>query len=214
MVQHLIHGAAGLDHLVGRQALAQQVVARNRAVGQIDVRRVVHDAAVGFFRHALVKAAVAGLHVENRYLAPLGGYDRQTAVGVTQHQHGLGLNIGKNSVHCGNQVADGVGRTAAAFGTVEKIIRLAHAQIVKKHLVQFVVVILARVHQHVVAIPVQRSQHTREPNDFRSCTHDRQDFEFFHAWSIKKPYGDAVAIRSFPRLHGSRVCVGQALFST
>jgi hypothetical protein len=53
VVQHLKHGATGLNHLIGRQTFAQQVIPCNGAVGQIEVCRVVDDAAVGLRRAAL-----------------------------------------------------------------------------------------------------------------------------------------------------------------
>ena len=112
MVQYLKHGAAGLDDLVGRQALAQQVVPGNGAVGQVDVCRVVHDAAVDLFGHPHIKAAVAGLHVEYGHLAPLGRNHAQAAVGVAQHQHGLGLFGQQQTIHLGDDGTNGFCCTA------------------------------------------------------------------------------------------------------
>ncbi|MCY1251739.1 hypothetical protein D9M72_655530 [compost metagenome] len=54
---------------------------------------MVHDTTVGFFGYALVEAAVASLHMEDRNLAALGRNHREAAVGVAQHQHGLGLHL-------------------------------------------------------------------------------------------------------------------------
>ena len=51
---------------------------------------VVDDPAVDLLGHALVEAAVAGLHVEDRDLAALGGDRREAAVGVAEDQQGVG----------------------------------------------------------------------------------------------------------------------------
>ena len=95
VLQHLVHGAAGLDDAVGGQALGQQVVAGDVAVGQVDVGDVVDDPAVDLLGHALVEAAVARLHVEDGDLPPLGGDGRQTAVGVAQDEHGVGADLAR-----------------------------------------------------------------------------------------------------------------------
>ena len=182
MRQHLKHGATGFNHLVGRQAFAQQIVAGNRAVSQVDVCRVVNDSAVDFFGHPHVKTAVASLHVEYGYLAPLGRNNAQATVGVAQHQHGLRLLLQQHRVHFGNDVANGFG--GAAHGSVQKMVGLAQAQVVKKNLVQLVVVVLACVHQYVVAMLVKPHQHARQADDFGPCAHHRHDFEFFHCLSL------------------------------
>ena len=51
----------------------------------------VHNTAVGLLGQALVLAAVAGLHVKDGDVQALGPDDAQAAVGIAQHQHGIGL---------------------------------------------------------------------------------------------------------------------------
>ena len=146
----------------------------------VDVGEVVEHLAVELLRHALVEAAVARFHVEDRNLAALGRDHRQAAVGVAQHQHGLGLHLGEYAVDCNDQVTDGVRRASAAFGAVQEVIRLAHTQVVEEDLIQLVVVVLAGVHQDMVAVFVERGQHPRQANDLGPCTNHGYDFEFFH----------------------------------
>jgi hypothetical protein len=52
-------------------------------------------------------------------------------------------------------VANGFAAPVLPTAAVQKMVGLAHAQVVKKNLVQLVVVVLAGVHQHVVAMLVQ-----------------------------------------------------------
>ena len=189
VVQHLVHRAAGFDDLIGRQTFSQQVVAGNGAVSEVDVRRVVHDATVRLFRHPLVKTAVARLHMKNRHLAPFGWNHRQTAVGVAEHQHGLGLHLRQHAVHSGDEIANGVGGAGAAFGAVQKIVWLAHTQVVKEHLVELVVVVLASVHQHMLAMLIQGGEHTRQANDLGPCAHHRHNLEFFHRLPVGLVFG-------------------------
>ena len=86
VLDHLAHGAAGDDHLVRRQAFAQQVVTGNGAVGQVDVCRVVHNAAIRFFRDPHVKTAITCLHMKYRNLPALSRNNCKTAICITQNQ--------------------------------------------------------------------------------------------------------------------------------
>src|SRR3546814_5965876 len=66
MRQNLEHRAAGFNHTVRRQSLAQQHLARDVAVRQVHVGDVIDNDAVDFFGHALVEAPVSGFHVKDR----------------------------------------------------------------------------------------------------------------------------------------------------
>ena len=84
--QHLGHGGAGLVGALFGQAGVGQVLPGEFRVAQIHIGNHVHDPAIGLLRQALVLAAVAGLHVENGDVQPLGGYGGQAGVSVPQHQ--------------------------------------------------------------------------------------------------------------------------------
>src|SRR5690554_6628931 len=144
VIQHFKHGAAGFDHTVRRQAFAQQVIPGDGAVGQVDVCRVVHNAAVDLLRHPHIKAAVAGFHVEGGNLAALGGNHRHAAVGIAQYQQGFRLNVGQHFVYRNNHVANGFG-TAGTGGTQE-VVRLADAQVLEEDFIQLEIIVLAGVY--------------------------------------------------------------------
>lgn len=107
---------------------------------------MINDTAVGLLGHALIKTAVSCLHMEDRHFAPFGWNHRQTAIGITQHQYGLGLYFSQHAIRSGNEIADGIGRTCTTFSTVQKEVWLANAQVVKKHPVEFVVIVLPGVY--------------------------------------------------------------------
>ena len=86
VMEHLEHGAAGLDDAVRRDTFPQEVLPGVPAVGHVYVRQVIHHLAVGFLGNPLIEAAVARFHVEDWDLAPLGGDDRKAAVSVAEHQ--------------------------------------------------------------------------------------------------------------------------------
>jgi len=90
--------------------------------------------------------------VKDGHLAPFGRYDRQAAVGVAQYQHGLWLYLCQHAVYRSDEIANRVGGTGAALGTVQKIVWFAYAQVIEKNLVELVVVVLAGVHQNMFAV--------------------------------------------------------------
>ncbi len=108
-----------------------------------DIRNVVHNAAVRLLRQALVKAAVPGLHVEDRNVQPLGGDDGQAGIGIAQNQQGIGLLFHHQGVGLGNNVADGFTQVLADGIQIE--IRRTQAQILKEHLIQVIIIVLAGV---------------------------------------------------------------------
>ncbi len=93
VVEHFGHGTAGdVGALLG-QAVLRQVAASMLRVAQVHVRDNVHDAAVGLLRQALVLAAVAGFHVEDGDVQTLRCNGGQTAVGFSQGQQRVRLNL-------------------------------------------------------------------------------------------------------------------------
>ena len=61
------------------------------------------------------------------------------------------------------------------------MIGLAYAKILEEHLVQLVVVVLARVHEHVIAVLIEPRDDARQANDFRPRTDDVRTLSFFTA---------------------------------
>ena len=80
LMQYLRHGAAHHEGALLRDARGVQIAPGVLGVAEIHVGGHIHNAAVRLLRQALVKAAVPGLHVENRNVQPLGGDDRQEFV--------------------------------------------------------------------------------------------------------------------------------------
>ena len=57
---------------------------------------------------------------------------------------------------------------------------LANGQVIKENLVELVVIVLPRVHQHMVAVRIQQGQHARESNDLWPRANHRHYFELLH----------------------------------
>ena len=115
VVQHLRHRGTGNVGPLLRQTALYEVSPCVLRVAQVDVRYDVHYPSIGLFRKALVLAAVAGLHVEDGDVQPLGAYDAQAAVGVAEHQYGVGACLYHQLVRGVYDVAYG-GPEVIAYG--------------------------------------------------------------------------------------------------
>ena len=102
----------------------------------------VHNAAVGLLGQALVLAPVAGLHVEDGDVQALGPDDAEAAVGVAQHQHGIGLGGDHQLVALGNDVAHGLAQVTAHGLHVD--VRIGQLEVLEEHPIEVVVVVLPR----------------------------------------------------------------------
>ena len=95
-------------------ALAQQVLLAALGVRHEHGARVVDDAPVDLFGHAVVVAAVAGLHVEHRDTHALGQHRAQAAVGVAQDEQRVGAFVAQHGVDGGEHVPDLLAEALAA----------------------------------------------------------------------------------------------------
>ena len=90
-MQHFGHRGTGDEGTLLGGALGVQVTAGMLGIAHVHVRNMVHNAAVGLLGQALVKAAVAGLHMEDGNMQALGRNGRQAAVGVAQISRASGF---------------------------------------------------------------------------------------------------------------------------
>ena len=189
LMQHLRHGAAYHKGALLRDARGVQIAPCMLGVAEIHIGGHIHNAAVRFLRQALVKAAVPGLHVENRNVQPLGGDDGQAGVGISQHQHGVRPDLLHEGVAFGDDRADGLAEVCP--GGVQIIVRGPETQVLKEHLVQLVVVILPRVDENLMEIPVAALYGGGQTDDLRARAENRHQLEFFHVRPPQRTCPDA-----------------------
>lgn len=176
LVEHFGHGTAGdVGALLG-QTVLRQVTASMLRVAQIHIGDDVHNAAVGLLRQALVLAAVAGLHMENGDVQPLGADDAEAGVGIPQHQHGIGLQLRHQVVAFGNDVPHGLAQGVPHRVQVD--VRVGQFQVVEEHTVEVVVVILASVGQEGIEILPALGDDRGQADDLRPGAHDDEQFQF------------------------------------
>ena len=170
LVEHFGHGAAGdVGALLG-QTVLRQVTAGVLRIAQVHVGNNVHDAAVGLLRKALVLAAVAGFHVEDGDVQPLGADDAEAGVGIPQHQHGIGLQLRHQVVAFGDDVPHGLAQGVPHRVQVD--VRVVQLQVVEEHTVEVIVVILAGVGQEGIEILPALGDDRGQADNLRPGTHD------------------------------------------
>ena len=175
LVQDLSHGAAGYVSAFLGQATIGQVAAGVFGIGHVYIADDIDDAAVGLLGQALVLAAVARFHVENRDMQTLGRDGRETAVGIAQNEQGIGLAGGHELVATVDDIADGSAEVVTHgihvdFGILE-------AKVLEEDSVQVVVVVLARVREDAVKVLTALVDDGSKADDFGAGAYDNQEFQ-------------------------------------
>ncbi len=142
-------------------------------VGHQDIARVVDDPPVHLLRHAVVIAAVAGLHVEDGDAHPFGDDRGETAVRVAEDQQPVRPLDGHDLLGPADDPADLVAERAPLDPKV--VIGLPDSEVPEEDLVQVRVVVLPGVDQDVVAVPVQLGDDAAQADDLRAGAQDRHD---------------------------------------
>lgn len=175
LMQYLRHGRTSDVGALFRQAGVCQIAAGVLGISHVHIGDDIHDAAVGLLRQALILAAVAGFHVEDGNVQPLGPNDAQAAVGVAQHQHSVRLDGDHQLVALGDDVAHGLAQISAHGIHIN--LRVCQLQIVEEHTVQVVVIVLAGMRQEHVKIFPGFVDDSRQADDLRAGTHDDQQLQ-------------------------------------
>ena len=175
LMQDFRHGRTGYVCTFFRHARSVQVSAGMLRIAEVHIGNDVHNTAVGLLRQALVKAAVACLHMEDGDMQTFRAYHAQAGVRVSQHQHGIRFHLHHQLVagvdnipHRGTEViADGIHIHIGVF----------QLQVTEEDTVQVIVVILAGVGQQTVKITAAFVDDSRQADDFRTGAHYNQKFQ-------------------------------------
>ena len=188
--QDLGHGRARDVGALGGAAGVLEVAARVLGVGQVDVGDHVDDAAVGLLGQALVLAAVARLHVEDRDVEPLGRDGGQAAVGVAQDKQRVGPHLNHEPVARGDDVAHGLAQVGAHGVQVD--VGVFQRQVAEEDAVERVVVVLPGVRQEAVEVAAALLDDLGQADDLGAGAHDDEQLQA--AVVIKRNIGS----HSFP----------------
>ena len=111
-------------------------------------------------------------------MQPLGADGRKAAVGVAQNQQRVWLLLHHQRIGFGNDVADGLAQILAH--RVEIKIRRTKAKVLKKDLVEGIVVVLPRVDEDLIKIFVALLDDGGQPDDLRPGADDGHELQFSH----------------------------------
>ena len=172
LVENLRHRAPGHVRPLLRQPALRQIPPRVLRVREIDIRNDIDNPPIRLLRQALVLAPVSGLHVEDRDMQPLGADHAQAAIRVAQHQHCVGLNRYHQLVAFGNDIAHGFAEVSPHGIHIH--LRRGEFQILEKHAIKVVIIVLPRVRQNRIKIRPALVNHRRQPDDFRARPDDNK----------------------------------------
>ena len=175
VVQHLRHRGAGHVGTLLRQAALDEVSPRVLRVAQVYVGDDVHYPPVRLLRKALVLAAVARLHVEDRDVEPLRAYHAQAAVRIAEHQHSIGTGLNHQPVAAGDDVPDGAAEVVA--DGVHVHIGIFELQVLEEYTVEVVVVVLPRMGKQAVEVLPAPGYNGRQADDLGSRADDDQQLQ-------------------------------------
>ena len=175
VVQHLRHRGAGHVGTLLRQAALDEVSPRVLRVAQVYVGDDVHHPPVRLLRKALVLAAVARLHVEDRDVEPLRAYHAQAAVRVAKNQHSVWTGLNHQPVAAGDDVPHGAAEVVA-YG-VHVDIRIFEFQVLEEYPVEVVVVVLPRMGKQAVEVLPALGYNGRQADDLGPRADDDQQLQ-------------------------------------
>ena len=174
-MQHLRHRGAGHVGTLLRQAALDEVSPRVLRVAQVYVGDDVHHPPVRLLRKALVLAAVARLHVEDRDVEPLRAYHAQAAVRVAKNQHSVWTGLNHQPVAAGDDVPHGAAEVVA-YG-VHVDIRIFEFQVLEEYPVEVVVVVLPRMGKQAVEVLPALGYNGRQADDLGPRADDDQQLQ-------------------------------------
>ena len=128
-------------------------------VDQIEIADVINDAPIGLLGNVHVETAIPSFHVIQRNLQSARHDSCQRAICIAQDHDSVRLFGSQNLFTLDQRSTQYVSKRGNI--NAQKMIWLLDIQIIKEHLVQFVVVVLTRVNQDMFSVLFQRAHDTR-----------------------------------------------------
>ena len=117
-------------------------------------------------------------------MQPLGANHGKAGVCIAQDQHGVRLFPHHQLVGAFHDISDGSSQVIACG--IQIIVRRPETEIVKKHLIEGVVVVLTCVNQNLFKVPVAALYGGGQPDDLRPRADDRHQLQLSHCYTSSK----------------------------
>ena len=166
-------GSCDIGALLGQSAVGEVSSCVFR-VGHVHVGDDIDDTAVGLLGQALVLAAVASLHVEDRNMETLGSDNAEAAVGVAKDQYAVGLGLGEEFVRAVDDVAAGSAKVVT--DSIHIDLRFGELQILEEDTVEVVIVVLACVGENHVKVLAALVDDGGETDDLGARADNNNEF--------------------------------------
>ena len=199
--QDLWHGRAGDEDPVWREPGCQEISAGVFGVAQVNVGDGVHNPAVDFLWHPVVKAAIACLHVKNGNLQPFGGDGGQAGIGIPQEKQGVRPKGLQKPKGLGENVSQGV--TQVGAGHVQLVVWRTQVQILEEDFVEGMVPVLTGVDQGLPEVSVTAPDGGGQPDDFRTGPHHGHEMKGRHGLHL---LGIGIRVAGIKAFAGPQQC--------
>ena len=174
VVEDLRHGGpCDIGALLG-QAAVGEVSSCVFRVGHIHVGDDIDDTAVGLLGQALVLAAVAGLHMEDRDMKTLCSDNAEAAVGVAKDQYAVGLGLSEELVGAVDDIAASSAKIVT--DSIHIDLGLCELQILEEDTVEVVIVVLACVGENHVEVLAALADDGGETDDLGARADNDNEF--------------------------------------
>ena len=108
-------------------------------------------------------------------MQPLRADDREAGIGIAEHQHGVGLQFRHQVVGTGDDIPHRLPETVSHGVQVD--FRRVKLQILEKHAVEVIVIVLPRMGKEGIKISAALVDHRRKADDLGSCADDDQQLQ-------------------------------------
>jgi len=96
VLNYLIYGIAGNKNPLRGDSLFNEILFASVGIREEYGAGMVNDFPIYLFWNPFIKAAIAGFHMEDWYAHPPGKNAYQTAIGITQNKHAVGILLNDN----------------------------------------------------------------------------------------------------------------------
>lgn len=159
-----------------RQTAVGEVAAGMLAICHVNIGDYIHDTAVCLFGKALVFAAVACFHMEDRDMETLGADNAEATIGVAEYENAVRFGLHHEFVALGDDIAHCF--TEVSPNRVHIYFRVCKFEILEEYSIEIVVIVLTSVGKYHIEVLAAFVDYRCEAYNLWTGTHDDEKFQF------------------------------------